>query len=86
MFSECFQVSTLVQCLCSINAVKYLARVTFRGGLHNVKKRIHTFQNGGHKLLDISVVISVVGCRCRGCRYFWETVISAFVTFREPFL
>ena len=33
-----FQVSTLIQCLCSINAVRYWARVTFRGGLHNVKK------------------------------------------------
>ena len=64
MFSQLDQqVSTLIQCLCSVNAVKYWARVTFREGLHNVKKkRIHTFQNrtqaAGHF----------------GSRYFWETV------------
>ena len=42
MFSELDkQVSTLIQCLCSINAVKCWARVTFRGGLHNVSEFTH---------------------------------------------
>ena len=31
------QVITLIQCLCSINAVKYWAQVTFRVGLHKLK-------------------------------------------------
>ena len=59
------QVIALIQCLCSINAVKYWAQVTFRAGLHKVEiSENHTFQNGARKLLDI----------------------SAFVTFRGPFL
>ena len=35
------QVITLIQCLCSINAVKYWAGVTFCGGLHKVKEFTH---------------------------------------------
>ena len=35
------QVITLIQCLCSINAVKYGAQVTFRAGLH--KEEISEF-------------------------------------------
>ena len=31
------QVIILIQCLCSINAVKYWAQVTFRAGLHNAE-------------------------------------------------
>ena len=31
------QVITLIQCLCSINAVKYWAQVTFRAGLHKLE-------------------------------------------------
>ena len=31
------QVITLIQCLYSINAVKYWAQVTFRAGLHKFK-------------------------------------------------
>ena len=59
------QVITLIQCLCSINAVKYGAQVTFRAGLHKVEisefTRMHAFLDisasamTGHNALSIKL-------------------------------
>ena len=47
------QVITLIQCLCSINAVKYWEQVTFRAGLHKLEISEFTC-----KLLDISAFVT----------------------------
>ena len=57
------QVITLIQCLCSINAVKYWAQVTFRAGLHKVEISEFThFKMGAIKAFKKGVLYHGENC------------------------